>query len=50
MLKTDTSDCATETAPGFTVIVGKIDVTAEPPIVEVIVVAVPEVVPMKVAV
>jgi hypothetical protein len=44
------SDWASETAPGVTVTVGSVEVIAEPPIVEVIVVAVPEVVPVKVAV
>ena len=47
-LDTLTLDCASENAPGTTVIVGIVDVTVEPPIVAFIVVAIPEVVPVKV--
>lgn len=49
-LDTLTKDCASETAPGVTVTVGKVEVTVDPPIEAEIVVAVPEVVPVKVAV
>ena len=45
-----TKDCARETAPGLTVMVGRVVVTAEPPIVAPIEVAVPESTPVKVAV
>ena len=44
------SDCAREAAPGDTVTLGRVDVTAEPPMLAAIVVAVPAVVPVKVAV
>ena len=50
-LPTLTTDCArSAVVPGVTVIVGSADVTAFPPIVAVIVRAVPAVVPVKVAV
>jgi hypothetical protein len=48
--ETDTVDRLFETAPGPTVIVGKVDVTAVPPIVASAVVAVPAVTAVKVAV
>ena len=47
---TVTVDCAEEIPPGSTVTVGSVDETAVPPIVAVIVVAVPGVLPVKVAV
>jgi hypothetical protein len=47
---TETVDCASERAPGVTATVGSVEVTAEPPIVPLIVVAVPAVVPVNVAV
>jgi hypothetical protein len=48
--ETLTIDCDTLGPPGVTVIDGKADVTAEPPIVDAIVVAVPDVVPVNVPV
>jgi hypothetical protein len=45
-----TIDCERETVPGVTVMVGRVDVTLVPPIVDEIVVAVPAVVPVKIAV
>jgi chorismate synthase len=48
--ETVTVDWASEKAPGVTVIVGRVDVTAEPPIVPLIVVALPARTPVKVAV
>jgi hypothetical protein len=48
--ETETRDCDNEIAPGVTVKVGRVDVTAEPPIFAPIVVAEPAVVPVKVAV
>lgn len=48
--ETPTVDSDKETGPGLTVTVGRVLVTAEPPMVALIVVAVPEVVPVKVAV
>ena len=47
---TVTVDCESETDPAVTVIVGKVEVTALPPIVLVMVVAVPAVVPVNCAV
>jgi len=47
---TETSDCERLAAPGVTVMVGNVEVTALPPIVAVMVVALPAVVPVKVAV
>ena len=47
---TPTVDVATEIAPGVTVTVGIAVVTATPPIVALIVVAVPDVTPVNVAV
>lgn len=49
-LDTVTKDCDNENAPGLTVIVGKVEVMANPPTVALIVVAVPETTPVKVAV
>ena len=45
-----TTDCARLKAPGVTVIVGKTDVTALPPMVALMVRAVPDVLPVNVAV
>jgi hypothetical protein len=47
--ETPTVDWASETAPGVTVTVGRVEVIAEPPIVAFIVVAVPDTTPVKVA-
>ena len=44
-----TADCDSDTAPAVTVIVGNADVTALPPIVAETVLAVPAVVPVKMA-
>lgn len=48
--ETDTMDCEREIAPGLTVTVGRAEVILDPPIVAVIVVAVPEATPVNVAV
>ena len=48
--ETDTMDWDRLTTPGVTVIVGKVEVTALPPMVAVMVRALPAVVPVKVAV
>ena len=50
LLDTEITDCARDIAPGLTVIVGEILVTALPPIVAVIDVADPEFVAVKIAV
>ena len=49
-IETETKDWENEAAPGVTVIVGRVEVTEEPPIVPLIVVAVPETAPVKVEV
>lgn len=45
-----TSDWLSDTAPGLTVKVGSVEVTAEPPMVALMVVALPDVKPVNVAV
>ena len=49
-LEVVTNDCAVVAGPGVTVMVGKVDVTATPPIVALIVFAVPASTPVNVAV